>query len=307
MYSKVLIPLDGSKTAEKVLPYSRYLAGRFKIPVELLSVIDVVEMAKNLSAEKARLLKTVIEERISSSENYLRAVAATFPGIEVKCTVEKGLPVEMIMEKAGADKTTLINMATHGLAGIKRWLLGSVAAKVIQAAETPLLLVRASGEGVAKDRISFESIIVPLDGSELAEQVLPHVVEIARAMNVEVVLVRAFELPATAYYRGDDLPPSAAAFIPTYEELVAELSREAREYLDAKVKELRSRGLEKIRAETLEGAAADVIIDQAHKTRDSLIAMCTHGLSGLKRWVLGSVAEKVVNHAESPLLIIRAR
>lgn len=306
MYRKVLIPLDGSKTAEKVLPYSRYLAGRFKIPVELLSVIDIVEMAMNLSAEKARLLNTVIEERISSSENYLRGVAATFPGIEVKCTVEKGLPAETIMEKAGADKSTLINMVTHGLSGIKRWLLGSVAAKVIQAAETPLLLVRASGEGVAKDQISFESIIVPLDGSDLAERVLPHVVDLARAMNVEVVLVRAFELPATAYYRADDLPPSAATFIPTYEELVTELSREAREYLEGKVKELRSHGLEKIRAETLEGAAADVIIDQARKTRDSLIAMCTHGLSGLKRWVLGSVAEKVVNHAESPLLIIRA-
>lgn len=306
MYSKVLIPLDGSKTAEKVLPYSRYLAGRFRIPVELLSVIDIVEMAMNLSAEKAGLFNAVIEERIRNSENYLRGVAATFSGIEVKCTVEKGLPAETIMEKAGADKSTLINMATRGLSGIKRWLLGSVAAKVVQAAETPILLVRASGRGVAKDQIAFESIIVPLDGSELADQVLPHVVDLARAMNVEVVLVRAFELPPTAYYGADDLPPSAATFIPTYKELVATSSREAREYLDAKVKELRSHGLEKIRAETLEGTAADVIIDLARKTRNSLIVMCTHGLSGIKVWVLGGVTEKVVNHAESPLLIIRA-
>ena len=101
MYNKVLIPLDGSKTAEKVLPYSRYLEGRFKIPVELLSVIDIIEMTMNLSAEKARLFNAVIEERISNSENYLRGVAATFPGIEVKCTVEKGLPAETIMKKPG--------------------------------------------------------------------------------------------------------------------------------------------------------------------------------------------------------------
>lgn len=306
MYSKVLIPLDGSKTAEKVLPYSRYLAGRFKIPVELLSVIDIIGTAMSLSAENARPFNAVIEERISNSEKYLRGIAATFPGIEVKCTVEKGLPAETIMEKSKADKNTLINMATHGLSGIKRWLLGSVAAKVIQAAETPLLLVRASGEGVVKDQISFESIILPLDGSELAEQVLPHVVDLARVMNVEVVLVRAFEPPPTAYYGVDDFPPSAATFIPTHEELVAEFSREAREYLDAKVKELRSHGLEKIRAETLEGTAADVIIDLARKMRDSLIVMCTHGFSGMKVWVLGGVTEKVVNHAESPLLIIRA-
>ncbi len=307
MYSKVLIPLDGSKTAERVLPYSRYLAGRFKIPVELLSIIDIGGTTMNHSTEKAGLLNTVTEERVSSSENYLRGIAATFPGIEAKCTVEKGRPAEAIIEKAGPGKSTLINMATHGLSGVKRWLLGSVAAKVIQAAEAPLLLVRASGEAVAKDPISFESIIVPLDGSELAEQVLPHVVDLARAMNVEVVLVRAFELPGTAYYGADDLPPSAATFIPTYEELVEELSRETCEYLDAKVKELWSRGLEKIRAETREGAAADVIINEARKTPDSLVVMCTHGLSGLKRWVLGSVTEKVVNHVESPLLIIRAR
>src|SRR4030095_2068252 len=84
------IPLDGSKTAEKVLPYARFLAGTLKLPVELLEVIDIVEIAKRLTPEKAHFLNTVVENRVRSSEQYLKRVAGTFAGANVKCTVEKG-------------------------------------------------------------------------------------------------------------------------------------------------------------------------------------------------------------------------
>ena len=86
MYTRLLVPLDGSKTAEKVLPYSRFLAARLKLRVELLEVIDIVEIARLLTPEKARYLNTVVENRIRSSEQYLKAVAATFPGGNVKCS-----------------------------------------------------------------------------------------------------------------------------------------------------------------------------------------------------------------------------
>ena len=78
MYSKILIPLDGSSTAEKVLPYARYLAAKFKIPIELLAVIDIAELATHITAEKARFLDTMIEEGMHSSENCLRGVAQCF-------------------------------------------------------------------------------------------------------------------------------------------------------------------------------------------------------------------------------------
>ena len=90
MYSKILIPLDGSKTAEKVLPYARYLAGRFKIPIELLAVIDIAEMAAHMSAANARFLDTMVEDGVKHSTAYLRGVASTFPGAKVKCSVESG-------------------------------------------------------------------------------------------------------------------------------------------------------------------------------------------------------------------------
>ena len=80
MYSKILIPLDGSKTAEKVLPYARHLAGKFNTAVELLAVIDIAEMASHMAAEKARHLDTLIEDGVRSSETYLRKVANSFSG-----------------------------------------------------------------------------------------------------------------------------------------------------------------------------------------------------------------------------------
>src|SRR4029453_11373683 len=90
MYRKILVPLDGSKTAEKVLPYARYLAGKFKMPGELLAVIDIAEMATHVSAEKVRHLDTMIDDGVRSSTTYLKGLATTFPGLDGGCTVEKG-------------------------------------------------------------------------------------------------------------------------------------------------------------------------------------------------------------------------
>src|SRR6266550_2568016 len=166
MYTRILLPLDGSKTAEKVLPYGRFLASTLKLPVELLTAIDIAEIAKRISAEKARYLNTLIENNIRTSEQYLSGIARKFENGSVKCTVEKGTAEEVIIERAAADKGTLISMATHGRSGINRWLLGSVAEKVLRGTTNPLLLVRATEE--EKAEATLKSIVVPLDGSELA-------------------------------------------------------------------------------------------------------------------------------------------
>jgi len=294
MMKKILVPLDGSKLAELILPYARLLAEVYKVPVDLLSVDDFDAGAPfSTSAGAMSYLKSVAGERFPQS-------------VRVDAVIERGKAAEAIVERAKQEPGCLIAMGTHGRSGINRWLLGSVAAKVVQAAENPLLLVRASSQAEAKSIVRFDSIIVPLDGSELAESVLPAVLDLARSLNTEVVLARAFQLPATAYYRADDTS-GAEAFIPSYEELVAAMSREAREYLDARVKEISAHQPVRVRAEILEGPAAEQIIDLARNTTGSLIAMCTHGRSGLRRWMLGSVTERVVRHAENPILIIRAR
>ena len=301
MYNKILIPLDGSQTAEKVLPYARYLAGKFKIPVELLAVVDIAEMAAHISADSARFLDTMIENGMRSSETYLRGIAATFSGAKVDCTVEKGRAEETIIEKGETDKAVLIAMATHGRSGLNRFLLGSVAEKVLRGAANPLLLVRATEQAKVDGTAAFKTVIVPLDGSELAESVLPTVTNAAKALDVEVLLFRAYHVPYNAY-AGDD-----GYYAVNYDELISGVRDEANAYLAKKVAELKKLGIEKVSSMSAEGFAGDEIIGLGRKTPEGLIAMCSHGRSGLKRWVLGSVTETVVRHTVDPMLVLRAQ
>jgi len=300
MYSKVLIPLDGSKTAEKVLPYARHLAGKLKIPIELLAVIDIAEMATHIAAEKARYLNTMIEDGVRASTTYLRGIATTFPDANVTCTVEKGRAEDTIIERGEADSSLLITMATHGRSGLNRFLLGSVAEKVLRGSTNPLLLIRAADEAKGEGEARLTSIVVPLDGSELAESVLPGVATLAKMLDLEVVLFRAYHIPYNAY-GGDD------GYMVNYDELLTSVRDESNEYLEKKVAELKKLGVAKVSAATKEGFPGDEIIALGRRTPDNLIAMCSHGRSGVRRFVLGSVTETVVRHSGDPVLVVRAK
>jgi len=299
MFTRILIPLDGSKTAEKVLPYARFLAGNLKLPVELLAVVDIVEIATHISADRARYLDTMIEDSVRNSEQYLRGIARTFPS-GTKCTVEKGKAEQIIIETAAADKGTLVTMATHGRSGMNRWLLGSVAEKVLRGGTNPMLLVRATEEGKTDGGATLKSIVVPLDGSELAESVLPTVAELAKTLKLEVVLFRAYSIPYSAYSSAEGY------YAVDYEELLKAMREEAVDYLEKKTEAVKKLGIDKVSCVAKEGFAADEIISLSRKSPDNLIAMCTHGRSGVKRWVLGSVTETVVRHSADPVLVIRA-
>jgi nucleotide-binding universal stress UspA family protein len=297
MYTRILIPLDGSKTAEKVLPYARFVAGALKLPIELLAVVDIVEMATHISADRARYLDTMIEDSVRNSEHYLRGIACAFPS-GTKWTVEKGKAEQLIIETAAADKGTLVTMATHGRSGINRWLLGSVAEKVLRGATNPMLLVRATEEGTTDGVATLKSIVVPLDGSELAESVLPMAATLAKKLYLAVVLFRAYNIPYNAYASGEDY------YAANYEELLTAMREEAVDYLEKKTEAVKKLGIANVSYVAKEGFAADEIISLARKSRDNLIAMCSHGRSGVKRWVLGSVTETVVRHSGDPVLVI---
>ena len=144
----------------------------------------------------AAYFETIVAESTRSTEEYLKRIAKTFPDHEVKCTVEKGKAEDVIIEKAGSD-ATLTAMATHGRSGFNRLLLGSVAEKVLRSSINPLLLIRASEETKSEGQAILRSVIVPLDGSELAEIVLSPVVQLANALKLEILLLRAYHIPVT--------------------------------------------------------------------------------------------------------------
>ncbi len=297
MYTRLLIPLDGSQIAEQVLPYGRFLAKALAVPVELLGTVDPVPLADFAESWERSDLDGLIAQETKHTSEYLEAAARSFAGAQVKCSVEKGTPDEVIIAKAAADERTLIVMATHGRSGIQRWLLGSVADKVLHGTTNHLLLVRACEQGKTEGDAILKTAVVPLDGSALAERALSSVEELAKKLQLEVVLMRAYALP----------PAVSADEYGTYtEKLVAQLEAEAGDYLAQKVRELKQKGIRDVSSVTDLGYGAEEIITLARKTPDNFIAMCTHGRSGFRRWLLGSVTERVVRHSGDPVLIVRA-
>jgi nucleotide-binding universal stress UspA family protein len=215
----------------------------------------------------------------------------------VNTSLENGKPENLIIDRAAGDQNALIVMATHGRSGLQRWMLGSVADKVLHGSTNHVLLIRASDQGQTDGEASLKKLIVPLDGSPLAERVLPHVSDLAKKMRLETILLRAYALP----------PALAADEYGTYtDKLIGQLEAGAKEYLAAKTGELQKQGVPNVSYVTDLGYGAEKITSLARRTPDNLIAMCTHGRSGVTRWALGSVTERVVRHSGDPVLIIRA-
>ena len=287
MYNKILVPLDGSKLSEQVLSYARVIADAYCAPVELLRITDPDARAPFWPPQ--------------SDDRYLEEIAAKHfrSSIPVTTGVKIGKPAEVIIDHAKGDPACLVAMATHGLSGPRRWLIGSVASKVIQTGANPLLLIRPIEGADASASVKLDTVFVPLDGSGLAEKTLPHVCALAKALNLEIHLLRVYALPAVAYVIGDGVIAQGPA---QYHE---ELKKEAETYLDGKVAGLRANGFDRVVATALQGDAAGEIIDLALSTPNDLIAMSTHGRSGIGRWVLGSVAERVIQHSQDPVLLIR--
>lgn len=297
MFTSLLIPLDGSKTAEQVVPWARAFAEAFRLPVELLAVIDVETLLT--SADRARHFDKLVEQFSRDSKAYLERISGRFVGNKVRRSIEQGDAAELIVRKAETGKNTLIAMTTHGRSGLNRWLLGSVAEKVLRATTNPMLLVRADHGDQTNHVASLTSIIVPLDGSEMAEAVLPTVIRISKKLRLEVFLVRVYSNPYSGFTSG------GGQYAVNIDALMKDIRDQARNYLEAKMAELRKRGIEQISYLLQEGIGADEIVATAEQTPESLIVMCSHGRSGVQRWVMGSVAETVVRHADKPVLVIR--
>ena len=300
MYNKILVPLDGSRIAENALPYARALARGLKVPVVLLCVIDLAEIVRHVSVAEGLFLDTLAQDETRRRGEYLNGIAKSFSGARVQCKIEKGDAASVIIESTAAEKETLVCMATHGRSGLNRWLLGSVAEKVLRGASAQLLLIRASVEAQTEGEKRLESVIVPLDGSSVAEQVLAPIADLAKRLDLEVILFRAYNIPYGIY----DVGASHAVDL---ERLSADIEADVQQYLEEKRDALAKAGLEKISYASKEGLSADEIIKFARATPDNLIAMCSHGYSGVKRWMLGSVTETVARHSGDPVLVLRAQ
>jgi len=212
MYERMLVPLDRSELAEVVIPYAQELAGRLDLDVTLLHVAAPEEESSLPMHQQYldRIAETLHEK---SDDIQRRTGAEAGKEIQVRAELAVGHAAEEILKHAAANKADLILMATHGRSGIRRWMLGSVADKTLRASKVPVWLVRA---GIPEEIIHEEwlkrTMVVPLDGSQPSESVLPHVETLARQRGsgpVDVILLAVCERPfITADYPEASMTPS---------------------------------------------------------------------------------------------------
>ena len=307
MYTRILGSLDGSNTAENVLPYARSMASSLSLPLVLVSVVEPSHHSVADDLNPTLLDHENVPHRMRHTTEYQEGIAQRLrgDGLEVSCVIHEGEPAAMIVEEAEKDAGTLIAMASHGRTGLARWWLGSVTDKVLHLAENPLLIIRSTESSGPADGL-LERMIVPVDGSDLAEQVLSHAAYLASGMGLAIDLARV--TPSSAeYYRPMAIGPvDGPPRIPSYETFAAGVDADAQAYLEQVSQRLRSEGVATVQTHLLNGAPAECLIDLATESPHRLVAMTTHGRSGVGRLVLGSVAERVVRHSGDPVLLIRA-
>lgn len=282
---RILIPLDGSSFAERALAQGHRIARPGHSEILLVRAVHVpLSLAK---IDTAHLEKQEKKE----AEAYLSEVSARLnsAGIAARWAVIDGPPAEAILETAKREKASLIAMTTHGRSGVSRWALGSVAGKVLQASHVPVLMMhsfRASGSGATHaggGEIPFRRILLPLDGSATAAGVLPAVGALGALCDSEILVLQV--VPGGEQGAGTPVPE-----IPVEESL----------------NQLRASG-RRARLLCVKGEdPAASILDVAEGEVVDLIAMSTHGRSGISRWVFGSVAERVIQSSAIPLLVVRA-
>ncbi|HVP56834.1 MAG TPA: universal stress protein [bacterium] len=324
MYKRMLIPLDGSELAEVVFTYAKELAGRLGIDLVLLNVCSEEE-AGLLPMRRGYVerMADIVRDQSMMVQNGAAGCTEVKP-IEAEAHVVTGYPAEEILRYAEQDEIDLILLASHGKSGIKRWALGSVADKVLRAAGVPVLLVRAGlPKEVIYDQFPTRSIVVPLDGSKLAETALPHAQAIAKqrgADSVQIVLLRICELtdmtfpdPGSYYLIPDQYPRTRPVRWEVYVEQELRRRQSAnQEYLDTIAKALQADGLQ-TRTKVLVGDhpllvdPATEILEYVKTHPTNLVVMSTHGRSGVARWSHGSVAEKIMQGGDTPVLLIRPK
>ncbi len=178
-------------------------------------------------------------------------------------------------------------------------MLGGVALKLLYGTCVPVLLVKSRASKISK--VAFKKILVPLDGSPFSEASIPYVKELAKGTGGETILLRVSEPPILPADRSPAIKPSWGEY---RDILMAEIQRQALEYLQKVKTELEKSGA-KVSAQAILGKTTEIILQVAQKDNVNLVAMTTHGRTGISRWVYGSVATRIVEESLQPILLIR--
>lgn len=291
MYGDILVPTDGSESAERAVEYGVVLADTVGAHVHALTVIDERDYRGAVDDDAVEVGLSAAEE---SAQAAVDRVAARVGGDRVTTHVTTGVPSEAILGYARESGVDIIVMATHGRTGVERFIIGSVAEKVVRRAPVPVVTVRVT------DRLPtwspLERVLVPTDGSEASFAAVPHALDLAEQFDatVDVVSVVDERSKLGLYNVGTALEDVVGGLEATAERAVAEIERRAT-----------ARGLD-VATAVVEGIPSRAVCSHAETSAADLVVMSTHGRTGLSHYLLGSVAERVVRNATVPVFTVPA-
>ena len=300
-FNRVLIPLDGSELAEQAIPFAHAVT-QDEGTMIYVQVVPEAEPLKSLTGGPVATAEEVAAIFEESAKADLILAADRWDGIAPTYEIAVGIgdPAESILELGDAHNADLIVIASHGRGALGRWTFGSVADRLARTSRLPVLIIRPRDAAPAVDELpEFERILLLTDGSERSMSAVDEAADLARKLGKPVTIVRSIfpeaELaPSTGY--GTVYAPEL------YDELSKSIEDESVAFLESVVEQVKSHGAE---ADYLlvHGPAAQTISSLA--TPNDLIVMTSHGRSGFKRWLIGSVAEKLVRDAPCPVMLVR--
>jgi nucleotide-binding universal stress UspA family protein len=293
MYDRILVPTDGSDHALYAAEHGLYLADAFGATVHVIRVVNVRDAAGPFSAggvDEAFIAR--LEADAESAIDEIEAIADD--GVPLESTVLRGVPAETILEYADSREIDLLVMGTHGRRGLRRVVAGSVTERVVRLSDAPVVTVRAKD----RSRVSegYDEVLVPTDGSEHATAAIDHGLVIAEHTGARVHAVSVVDAGVLA--AGGEHTPT--------DELRARLESIGDTATQDVAERARDRGVDVVTAVEM-GIPARSLLTYAADTDIDFIAMGTRGRTGLRRYVLGSTAGRVIKSAEMPVLSINAR
>jgi len=295
VYKHILVPLDGSTFAEAALPLALALTRKTNASLHLASVVEPIPAFAYAEWEPAAL---------DWSTQYLDSVAERISanaGGDVTTAVHSGRVVETLGKEVDELAIDLVVMATHGRGALSRAWLGSVADAFMREAEVPVLFVHPEeGEAPPPETLNdFETLLIPLDGSELSESALAHATEFGELFG------SAYHLTRIVAYPLEIASPYLPHTVQLNQEILADAKDNAAMYLEQEADKMRRRGLRVTVSVAVDPQAAHGILSEAEEVGCDLLAMSTHGRTGVSRVVLGSAADKVLRGAKVPVLLYK--
>lgn len=306
VYRTIVVPLDGSETAEAILDLAKNLAVRSG------SVLTLFHVCTPEQASYERLHQAYIERTAELAQRDISRICDTVQcyfkdlTVTVRPAMVKGEPAEEIIRYAEKNKASVILMATHGRTEVAHSVMSDITNRVVRSSQVPVWLIRTLGPNeIVCAEWPPKRVLVPLDGSEPAEKVLPYATEYVRLFGAELVLMRVCEQPQiTSDYPEASMPVSWDEHV---NRVRTHYQSQCSLYLGTVKARLEKEGL-KVTMESLLGNAAEEIIKYIQQNRCDLVAMTTYGRSSPGRWITDSLAGRsVFSHVTEQVLAATSR